>query len=202
MIPSRLLSACRLGSFVSLGSVVLVCLMACTVSSGPARPAGDAAGARGHEPAHIEGEVLGVDEVPPGDRMAGNVRVQLSLRGKPIDIVLAPGWYLDEKGFKLERHRRVQVVEASREGSAIIARSIHLDGRLLELRDAEGKPMWGIEAAAPSTVGSTTGTADSPSDESDDDEAKSDDDDSESSDDADSDDADDATSDDADSDEE
>ena len=167
------MNSSRIAKSISASVVALVTAAACTVSSQSARPTGDAAAARGHEPLHIDGEVLGVDEVPPGDRLAGNLRVQIRLDGKPIHVVLAPGWYLDEQGFKLEQHGRVQVVQASREGSSIVARSINLDGRLLQLRDAEGNPMWGVEPGTSGSVGSTseggsTSATDAPKDEEDD----------------------------------
>lgn len=102
----------------------------------PAEPA--------HSAAQLDGEVLGVDRVPPGDQLASGVRVRLQTSASsPVVVDLAPDWYLDRQGLRFGRTERVSV-EGVRQGSSVVyATRVTKDGRTIELRDPKtGKPLW------------------------------------------------------------
>ncbi|MFO0569867.1 MAG: hypothetical protein U0263_29730 [Polyangiaceae bacterium] len=105
---------------------------------------------RASEPAHaagaIDGEVLGVDRVPPRDKLASGVQLKLrpSERGAVV-IDLAPDWYLDRHGLHFAPSERVHV-ETSPErspGGVLYATRIRKGEKTVELRDPEtGAPLW------------------------------------------------------------
>jgi hypothetical protein len=92
----------------------------------------------------VDGEVLGVDRVPPEQALATSVR--LTVRpgsARPVVVELAPGWYLDEHGLDLRPADRVEAegsVDAER--SVFVARRIRKGASVVELRDEEGRPLW------------------------------------------------------------
>lgn len=125
---------------------VLLCLMgACGPPLPPDYPAERAA-----EPpraaAAVEGEVLGVDRVPPSDRRASGVQLRVHPGAEGLVVIdLAPDWYLDEHGLSFAPSERVKV-EGSRvekkSGVVIYATRVQKGTRTVELRDASGKPLW------------------------------------------------------------
>ena len=110
---------------------------------------------RASEPAHsaaaIDGEVLGVDRVPPSDRLASGVQLRVHPGAEGTVVIdLAPDWYLDEHGLTFARSERVQV-EGSRvekkSGTVIYATRIKKGGKTVELREpGSGKPLWNERA--------------------------------------------------------
>jgi hypothetical protein len=91
----------------------------------------------------VDGEVVGVDRVSPSDRLASGVRVTLRPEGSPVVVVdLAPDWYLSERGLKIERADRMKVQGKSRGGAIVYARTVEASGHSVELRDAQGQPLW------------------------------------------------------------
>ena len=96
---------------------------------------------------------MGVDGRPPSDHLASSVRVRLRLDGKePVEVILAPWWYLDEHGIVLAEHDRLQVEGTDEsDGHAVIARKLRAGDRELELRDEQGKPLWTEKREKPAT---------------------------------------------------
>jgi hypothetical protein len=95
----------------------------------------------------LDGEVLGVDHVPPADRLASGVRLRLRPGGaEPVVVDLAPDWYLDRRGLHFGPSEHVQVEGVRRTGdnaTIIYATRVTKDGKTIELRDPEtGEPRW------------------------------------------------------------
>lgn len=122
-----------------LGALAAACAPSLSPAAGERRPAEPA-----HSAAMLDGEVLGVDRVPPGDRLSSGVRmrVQTSERS-PIVVDLAPDWYLDRQGLHFGRAERVTVEGVRQGGSVIYATRVTKGGRTIELRDPKtGAPLW------------------------------------------------------------
>jgi hypothetical protein len=94
----------------------------------------------------VDGEVMGVDRVPTEDKLAGGIRVSLAASGRaPVEVHLAPGWYLDERGLKLveREHVRVLGTPSVRVGrTTVVAWEVRKGGETYRLRDERGKPLW------------------------------------------------------------
>jgi hypothetical protein len=59
----------------------------------------------------VDGEMMGVDRASPGDKLATGVRISIGTdRRDPLQIQLAPGWYLDERGLKLAEREQIHVL--------------------------------------------------------------------------------------------
>lgn len=116
------------------------------VACGPPALQGSAA-----EPARsagaIEGEVLGVDRVPPADHLASGVQLRIQPgSSEAVVIDLAPDWYLSERGLSFAKSERVRVEgsRVERRGTIVIyATRIRKGDQTVELRDpSSGKPLW------------------------------------------------------------
>ena len=110
---------------------------------------------RAQRPAHVEqpqptlafdGSVIGVDGQTPDRALARNVRVRMQPeKGDPVDVDLAPGWYLDEHGLRFAPEERIEVegIQTRQSGqSVIVARKVRRGPVSVVLRDAEGNPTW------------------------------------------------------------
>ena len=126
-------------------SVLALCALALAAGAcAPRDGAPSSVPARQSFPAEqsLRGEVLGVDEVAPTEQLASSLRITLRpAGGRPLSIDLAPGWYLDEHGLRIQRRDTVEVV-ATGGGTTLTARRVTKDGRMLILRDAAGRPVW------------------------------------------------------------
>jgi hypothetical protein len=94
----------------------------------------------------VDGEVLGADRVPIGDRLAGSVRLAVRTDSEhPVTVLLAPGWYLDRNGVRLGRAQRVEIKgsRVMRGGEPVIlATEVRSGESTVKLRDASGRPLW------------------------------------------------------------
>lgn len=142
----------RLAGMFHRLSLSIVVAAAVVVGCGPPTlppeyPAED--GARAPAPARtVDGEVVGVDRRSPGAQLEQSVRVVLRAdTTDPVEVELAPGWYLDEQGLFLAASDRI-VVEGravSREGKTVLeAQRVKKGERTLELRDDAGAPLWPV----------------------------------------------------------
>lgn len=98
----------------------------------------------------VDGRVLGVDRAPPSDTLATGVRLKLGGDDGPVSVDLAPGWYLDQKGLHFATNERVRI-RGSRVHNAIVAQEITAGGRVIQLRDSQGRPLWRPKPPAPQT---------------------------------------------------
>ncbi len=105
----------------------------------------------------VNGEVLGVDRIPAQDQLSSGVHITLrDDRGHPISVHLGPGWYLDEKGLHFGRSEHVEVRGARTQVGgepAIIAEEVTQGGKVVRLRDEQGRPLWGPRRAPPADGG-------------------------------------------------
>jgi hypothetical protein len=103
----------------------------------------------------FDGKILGVDNVPPEQRLAENVHLTVTptivtsggstLVGVEVSVELAPGWYLDERGWSAGRNNELHVEGPyRREGGKIIvlATRVARGAQVVELRDEQGNPLW------------------------------------------------------------
>ncbi len=94
----------------------------------------------------LTGRVTRIERGPEAE-LAQNVRVTLSTGdGSLVSVDLAPGWVLDERGVKLHPKDQLQI-EARRVGTRLEATRVRWGtpgrpGPTVELRDAEGQPLW------------------------------------------------------------
>jgi hypothetical protein len=97
----------------------------------------------------VDGEVIGVDRASLGDQLATGVRVSIGTdRSSPLQIQLAPGWYLDERGLRLAEHERIRVLGMPiRTGrTTVVAWEVRTGAETYRLRDARGRPLWKLKA--------------------------------------------------------
>lgn len=94
----------------------------------------------------VDGEVIGVDRVPPGETLQRSVRVTLRVGDKePVVVELGPGWYLKKEGLTFNANDRL-VVEGTRQGDGpVVARRVTVGERSIELRTEDGEPTWKAE---------------------------------------------------------
>lgn len=104
--------------------------------------------ARVYDPKTVEtlkGEVVQVDHVTPMSGMSEGVHVVLKGDKGTTDVHLGPSWYLDHQDTQLAVGDRVEVrgSKVSIAGKpAVIAAEVKKGGETLQLRDAQGLPMW------------------------------------------------------------
>lgn len=97
------------------------------------------------KPMTVEGVVLSVERPRPEDTQAFVHLVISPADRPPIRLVLAPGWYLEERGLRFEPRDTIQangrpVVENGE--SNIIVQSIRQGDRSYLLRDQHDQPAW------------------------------------------------------------
>ena len=133
----------RIPTLLGLCALLGACASA-TGTASPARPAQEPL----HSAAAIDGEVLGVDRVPPSDKLASGVVLRVQPGSSAAVVVdLAPDWYLDAHGLRFAPAERVHV-EGSRvqkkSGVVIYATRVRKGTQTLELRHPDsGAPLWG-----------------------------------------------------------
>ncbi len=126
---------------VTRASLWALLFFACGPTAGPNYPAAQA----GEPPrTAADGEVIGVDQVPPSDRLASGFRLRLGGE-KPMVVDLAPDWYLDQNGIRFSPSERVHVEghRVERSGQSVLyATSVTKGEKTVELRDRDGNPLW------------------------------------------------------------
>src|SRR4030042_4566592 len=140
-----------------LGILGLVCLLGLIVASGAWSQAGRGQGAgwgpgdpynRMYQPATVEtvsGEITGVDKFTPGRGMCYGVHFTLKTDQETIPVHLGPSWYVDQQEVKPAPGDKVEVTgsRVTYQGKpAIIAAQGKKDGETLQLRNANGVPVW------------------------------------------------------------
>lgn len=105
----------------------------------------------------VDGQVLGVDRIPARDQLSSGVHITLrDDLGHPLSVDLAPGWYLDAKGLHFGARERVQVrgVRTQVAGQpAFIAEEVRKGGKVVRLRDKQGRPLWSPRRSPPAASG-------------------------------------------------
>jgi hypothetical protein len=106
-----------------------------------------------YNPAAVEtvsGTVESVTQTP-GQGAAYGVHFTLKTDKETIPVHLGPGWYMDKQEVKPAAGDKVEVTgsRVTYEGKpAIIAGQVKKDGKVLNLRDANGVPAWAGKGAA------------------------------------------------------
>lgn len=99
----------------------------------------------------VDGQVLGVDRVPIQDQLAYSVHLTLGrAEGGPVSVSLGPGWYLSRHGLSFSPRDVVEVrgMRVEHEGkSSIVAEEVKKNGKVVRLRDEQGRPLWGAPSA-------------------------------------------------------
>lgn len=93
----------------------------------------------------VDGEIVAVDHVAPMRGMSQGVHVVVKNPKGTTDVHLGPAWYLDHQDTQLAVGDRVQVrgSKVTVDGKpAVIAAEVKKGNQMLELRDAQGLPMW------------------------------------------------------------
>lgn len=93
----------------------------------------------------MEGIVSSVERPRPEDSQAYVHLVVTPADGVPIRLVLAPGWYLDEQGIRLEPRQTVQVSgkRVVKDGqSGIVVQRLRRGDESYILRDEHEQPKW------------------------------------------------------------
>lgn len=91
------------------------------------------------------GVVMSVERPRPEDSQAFVHVVIAPTDQQPIKLVLAPGWYLEEKGLRFEPQQTVEVRgrQTTQHGdSTIVVQSVRQGDRSYVLRDEREQPAW------------------------------------------------------------
>jgi len=104
--------------------------------------------ARVYDPKTVEtlkGEVAQIDHVAPMRGMSEGIHILLKTDKGTTDVHLGPAWYLDHQDTQLAVGDRVEVrgSKVALAGKpAIVAAEVKKGSETLQLRDAQGLPMW------------------------------------------------------------
>jgi hypothetical protein len=136
---------------ISMSLVVAALVAACGPPSlPPPYPAEGAEAPASQSNASLDGEVLGVDQTPPSSQLESNVSLVVRpSASEPVEVHLAPEWYLDQHGMRFAPGERVRVrgTGVQQAGKTVIeATSVGKGNQTLELRNARGKPLWKSDA--------------------------------------------------------
>ncbi len=119
--------------------------------AGPMRGGGgwtDGPYARVYDPKTVEtlkGEIVQVDHVAPMSGMSEGVHVVVKGDKGTTDVHLGPAWFLDHQDAQLAvgDHVEVRGSKVNLAGKpAVIAAEVKKGNETLQLRDAQGLPMW------------------------------------------------------------
>lgn len=92
----------------------------------------------------INGTIQGIEKVSNGTKNNG-IHLLVKTKSGTIPVHLGPQWYMEDKMDNIKEGTHVEV-----EGSkvtvnakpAIIARSVKSGDHTIQLRDADGRPLW------------------------------------------------------------
>jgi hypothetical protein len=93
----------------------------------------------------LKGEVVKVDHVAPMRGMSEGIHVAVKTDTGTTDVHLGPAWYLDHQDIQLAVGDRVEVrgSKVNIDGKpAVVAAEVKKGSETLQLRDAQGFPMW------------------------------------------------------------
>jgi hypothetical protein len=93
----------------------------------------------------LEGDVVWVKRLQPGEGMADGLHLLLRTREETISVHLGPLWYLERQDFGLAAGDRVEVAgsRVTYEGQpALLAAVVKKADKVLLLREANGFPRW------------------------------------------------------------
>jgi hypothetical protein len=147
-------------SQVLMVTIVSVCLSASVVFAGPrggGMGAGRAAGGgwgmgtpyqRMYNPSTVEtvsGTVESVEQFTPMKGMYYGIHIMLKTDKEVISVHLGPAWFINKQALNIQKGDTIEV-KGSRitfQGKpAIIAAEVKKDGKILELRNSAGIPVW------------------------------------------------------------
>jgi hypothetical protein len=134
-----------------LAAPLLLVIAGCIASSGAPSSAASRSGRPSAAMRAYDGEVIGVDRRAPEESLSSNVRLVLRpASNEPVTVELAPGWYLEEQGVQLSPKQRMKVrgrdSQTAGGGRTMVAWEIETGNRVIPLRDAKGRPIWGRPA--------------------------------------------------------
>ena len=104
-------------------------------------------GPRNYNPATettVKGSVTAVNTTT-GRRGWNGVHLTVQSGEQKYDVHVGPSAYVESQGFKFAQGDQVEVVGSKVEmngATALIAREIKKDGKMLSLRDKQGFPLW------------------------------------------------------------
>ena len=93
----------------------------------------------------VAGEVARIERVVPQVGMAEGYALVLRSRDQLQTVHLGPVWFLERQDYSVEAHEEVEIVgsRVSLDGQPVIVATVLItNGRTLQLRDAEGLPVW------------------------------------------------------------
>jgi hypothetical protein len=93
----------------------------------------------------INGRIMKVDSIAPAGSMPGEVYLMVKTTAETTTVLVGPGWYLSDQNFLVNGGDSARII-GSRvrfEGrTVIIAREIKVGNGRLQLRGANGLPLW------------------------------------------------------------
>lgn len=96
-------------------------------------------------PSTLQGVISSVERPVPDDSRAYVHVVLTPFDRRPVRLVLAPGWYLEEQGLRLAPDDSLRV-EGRRVvgdgGEAFVVKRVHHRDRDYDLRDDHDQPKW------------------------------------------------------------
>ena len=147
----------KFGRFISLMGILALVLAATAACDQPGMGPGGGQGRgwgagdaynRMYNPKTVEtlsGEVVRVDQVPSGGRMASGVHFTLKTEKETVPVHLGPSWYMEKQAVTIAAGDKVEVAGSRimyQGQPAIIAGEVKKGGQVLKLRDAAGVPAW------------------------------------------------------------
>jgi hypothetical protein len=142
----------KFGMYIGLIGILVLVLAAMAwaqpgMGQGRGWGAGDPSG-RMYNPQTVEtlsGEVVRVDQVPSGKRMASGVHFTLKTEKEMLPVHLGPSWYMEKQGLTVAAGDKVEVTGSRimyQGQPAVIAQEVKKGGQVLKLRNAAGVPAW------------------------------------------------------------
>ncbi|MEB2313091.1 MAG: hypothetical protein OZ921_17755 [Sorangiineae bacterium] len=138
----------------SIGLIIVVGASACVGGAGAGREGVAGREASRFDPGAVElvdGTILGADRTAPADALARSVAIRVGRPEGELRVELAPGWYLDRHGLRLDPEERIQVRGSRVQGGGpptLLAQEVTTHGKSVRLRDEVGRPLWEAEPEA------------------------------------------------------
>ena len=93
----------------------------------------------------IRGKVVSTNSFTPMSGMAQGMRVIVQSGGRTIPIHVGPSWYLDTQGWQVNPNEEVEVTGSLVNwggSSVMMASELRYDGKVWQLRNSKGIPLW------------------------------------------------------------